>query len=143
MKTIVGHSEYVINEDGTMIKRVICESGKIRRRQLKASKQVIKGKETGYLYCTLLSRDPGNIGLFRIGIHRLVCLTYNGPAPSGQPWVNHDDGNKANNHYSNLKWSSISENIQHSFDTGLHIIPKGLGNWNTGKKRTFQAKTKM
>lgn len=39
--------------------------------------------------------------------------------PDNKPYVNHQDGNKLNNHYSNFSWVNHSENIQHAYDTGL------------------------
>jgi hypothetical protein len=33
--------------------------------------------------------------------------------------VNHMDGDKLNNHFSNLEWCSYSENNQHAWDNGL------------------------
>ena len=33
--------------------------------------------------------------------------------------VNHKDGNKKNNSFSNLEWVTQSENIAHSFENGL------------------------
>lgn len=153
MKQIAGHSDYEINEDGTIIRRVKCDSGKIRQPQVKPHFQCVKGGiyPNGYWYCTLLTRDKQRedgtfySGMYyrNIAIHRLVAITWIGQPPPGKPWVNHEDGNKINNHYTNLKWTSISENIQHAFDTGLHIVPSGTDNWNTGKKRSFESKRKM
>ena len=55
---------------------------------------------------------------FRISIHRLVAEVYcEGYSPELD--VNHKDGNKLNNHYTNLEWCTRSHNIQHSYDNGL------------------------
>jgi len=67
-------------------------------------------------------------------IHRLVAEYYVvKPQTKKKLWVNHMDGNKANNHYTNLEWSTIQENIRHALDTGL-IKPKhGSEHHNYGK----------
>lgn len=56
--------------------------------------------------------------------HRLVAQLFI-LNPANKKEVNHKDGNKSNNHYSNLEWSTRSENIQHAFDTGLSRGRKG------------------
>lgn len=58
-------------------------------------------------------------------IHRLVAEVYL-ENPNNYEQVNHKDGNKLNNHVSNLEWCSMSHNIRHAIDTGLMRTPQGI-----------------
>lgn len=51
-------------------------------------------------------------------VHRLVAMAFI-PNPDNLPEVNHKDGNKHNNHFTNLEWCTASNNKQHAHDTGL------------------------
>ena len=55
-------------------------------------------------------------------IHRLVAKAFISN-PNGYNMVNHKDGNKYNNHVSNLEWCNNSINVQHAYDNNL-IKPK-------------------
>jgi hypothetical protein len=41
------------------------------------------------------------------------------PNPMNLPIVMHLDNNKRNNHYSNLKWGTVSENTRQAYKDGL------------------------
>ncbi len=57
-------------------------------------------------------------------VHRLVAK-YFIPNPENKPQVNHIDGNKTNNNYLNLEYSTNSENQLHAIKTGLKITKVG------------------
>lgn len=59
-----------------------------------------------------------NIASTHVRVHRLVAYLYC-QNPSGYNVVNHIDGNKSNNHYTNLEWCTAEHNEKHSLDTGL------------------------
>ena len=50
--------------------------------------------------------------------HRLVAQAYI-PNENSKLIVNHKDGNKKNNHVSNLEWCTYSQNQKHAYDNGL------------------------
>ena len=69
-----------------------------------------------------------------VKVHRLVAKSYI-PNPQNKPEVNHKDGNKQNNHVSNLEWVTSSENGLHSYKLGLskkeHLLKRtGINNPN-------------
>ena len=64
-----------------------------------------------------------SIGHFRgkkkwVYAHRLVAMQFI-PTIEGKPCVNHIDGNKLNNHISNLEWCTNEENNDHAIRMGL------------------------
>lgn len=63
-------------------------------------------------------------------VHRLVALALI-PNPLNKEMVNHIDGNKKNNHISNLEWVTRSENVIHSHEIGLQISRKGSDHHNS------------
>lgn len=78
-----------------------------------------------YLYVNL-----NNNGIKQFRVHRLVALHFI-PNPNNLPEVNHIDGDKNNNHVSNLEWCTNLQNIRHSYKIGTHKIRKGDNAPNT------------
>ena len=69
--------------------------------------------------CVYLCRN-GSKRLYKI--HRLVAIVFI-PNTESKPEVNHKDGNRGNNHVSNLEWCTKSENNQHSYTVLNRISP--------------------
>jgi len=67
-------------------------------------------------YMIINTYHKGTVKTFLV--HRLVASAFI-PNPNSLPEVNHMDGNKLNNHFTNLEWVSRSENILHGIRTGL------------------------
>lgn len=109
---------YYIAEDGTV---------------LKAMKPWLNG---GYENIKLSGKHES--------IHRLVAQAFV-PNLENKPQVNHIDGNKQNNHYSNLEWVTEKENINHGhfvlgidpsknrIETDLFLDGEKLGTFDTLK----------
>lgn len=53
-------------------------------------------------------------------IHTLVAEAFLGPKPKSARTVNHKDGDKTNNHFSNLEWATYAENNRHARLTKLN-----------------------
>jgi hypothetical protein len=58
-------------------------------------------------------------------VHRLVAQEFCSGRTRRKRFVNHKDGNKHNNHYSNLEWVTERENKLHAYANGLTAHPPG------------------
>lgn len=67
-------------------------------------------------------------------VHRLVAFAFIGPQPSPLHEIAHGDGNKANNHWSNLRWATKSENCCQKREHGA--LPDIRGERHPGAKLT-------
>jgi hypothetical protein len=91
---------------------------KIKRKDgtSQTKKSITKSKRIRKDYhATTLHKESERI---TYGVHRLIAMTFL-PNPFNLPQVNHQDGNKLNNHLDNLEWSTGSDNIKHAIETGL------------------------
>lgn len=126
MKEIPGFNGwYFATECGEIYSKertVVKSNGTI---QLVKSQQMrLQNHGTGYLSVGL-SNSTGKKKTYRV--HRLIASTFIPNLDSEKDVVNHLDGNKVNNHVSNLEWCSIKENTVHAIAMGLHN-PKGVNN---------------
>lgn len=60
----------------------------------------------GYLAVSLWEHGEGKTWF----VHQIVALTFHGPRPSPTHHAAHHDGNKLNNHHSNVLWKTKVEN---------------------------------
>ena len=75
----------------------------------------IKAKD-GYLRVSLMKVGGGTT---YVPFHRIKMMAFK-PVPNmNKLQINHKDGNKENNDFSNLEWVTPKENIHHAWKTGL------------------------
>lgn len=106
VKHIEGFSDYTISELGEVISY----------KRNKPKSLIPDLNKEGYLRVVLSLEGE----TYRFSVHRLVA-THFIPNPENKPFVNHKDGNKQNNHKSNLEWCDCSYNTVHAYDNMLRL----------------------
>jgi hypothetical protein len=103
---------YQISDHGRVMRRekIIYRKGK---KPHLSKELIMKMPLAGAGYPSVL------IGKKRFLVHRLVG-EYFIPNPDNKPDINHLFGDKTDNYYKHLAWSTEKENINHAFDTGLN-----------------------
>jgi hypothetical protein len=76
-------------------------------------------RDTGYLCFNLQCPSVTTKKYLNISVHKMVAECYLGPCPNGMV-VNHKDGNKLNNHYTNLEYCTHHQNMIHAAKMGLY-----------------------
>lgn len=112
---IPGYETYHVSEEGVVINTL---TNKVLKTDLNSS---------GYKRVTLCV----DMKVIRITTHRLVALTYLYDEYLEGLVVNHKDGNKLNNHVSNLEWVTQSQNRKHAFKHKLVRRPNSKLNDQT------------
>lgn len=91
----------------------ICNTGLVRNVN---SGKLLKGTiKDGYIHVSLYPDNDDKIRPIRL--HKLVALLYC-DNENNHKVVNHKDGDKLNNHYSNLEWTTCRENTRHAAKMG-------------------------
>jgi hypothetical protein len=102
VKVVPGYEDYECDIFGNVYS---LKRGK--RRKMKLDTNI-----NGYLVLKLYK----NKKRIHFAVHRLIMLVFHGKSDLQ---VNHIDGNKKNNNFLNLEYCTPSENVRHSYKTGL------------------------
>jgi hypothetical protein len=115
------HSDYQVSNLGRVRS---CRKNKLDKFTL------LKGTvdKSGYIYFCLSNDERKN---FKVSAHRLVAQAFiSNTDPKLE--VNHINGIKTDNRVENLEWVTHSDNIKHSYRTGLQYPIRG-GNHKLSK----------
>ena len=120
--TLVDWDRYDVRENGDVIPLCGPKKGSPFKRMTHSS---------GYHQVQLKFKDGK---LKKCYLHRIVAYHFL-DNPDNLPEVNHIDGDKTNNHVSNLEWCTRKGNAQHALKSGLlsekTFLPKGESNKNS------------
>lgn len=92
---------------------IIYDNGNLYSKKSKRFLKPLKDSK-GYYYYDLRNQ---NIKYKCPKAHRLVMLAFSNQEPKAQ--INHIDGNKKNNHISNLEWCTNEQNREHAINNNL------------------------
>lgn len=101
----------------------VSDHGRVRSLGRKARILKTVKRSNGYLKVNLSKNGK----VKNQSVHRLVATAFVSN-DEDLPEVNHEDGNKENNHYSNLVWCTSSYNQKHAFANGLQKPQRGAKN---------------
>ena len=125
--TIKDYPAYKINEYGVVHRKEYEEEpdkprfGGIKRKVVAQT----LNRPNGYLRVGLVNEE----GKKNVSVAKLVAQAFIGERPEGYQ-IDHIDGNKQNNHVSNLEYVTPSENMIRATKKGLNTVPTN----RTGKK---------
>lgn len=103
----------LVFEDVKMDMYEVSSYGRIRNK--KTHQMISSCNSHGYRTAKLMHNDNKS---YNDSIHRIVCFMFVSN-DHNLPEVNHKDGDKTNNHYTNLEWCTQKENVEHAIRTGL------------------------
>ena len=110
-------------------KYYVSNTGKVKKVYNNGKERILKNSANtqGYLQldCRLKGKGQLEKGKMYV-VHRLVAEMYI-PNPDNKPFVDHIDKNKQNNHYTNLRWATRSENGSNRTNGFNYKNLKGVG----------------
>lgn len=117
----------------------VSESGKVKTKNYNhtGEEKLIKVFENSYGYMAVNLMQNGVRK--RKLVHRLVAHSFHSLSEFIGATVNHKDGNKKNNHFSNLEWCTVHENLAHAHKTGLVKYANGETHYKA-KLSSYQIK---
>lgn len=126
MKNII-YSKYPLK-----YKYLLTEDGKVYSQSTRKFLSTHLDKD-GYEKVRLICADDKR---HTFSVHRLMMENFYPRDDMKLLQVNHIDGNKLNNHISNLEWCTCEENIRHAIDHNLRALQ--CGEYNPASKLTEQ-----
>jgi hypothetical protein len=122
-KPIPGHAGYEVSDQGTVrsLDRIVIKHhfGVGREFALRGRVLALRRHTQGYRAVSLGNGKQATV-------HSLVMLAFEGPRPYGT-WINHINGDKADNRLVNLEYCTPKQNQEHAVHTGLAPMPPGAG----------------
>ena len=73
-------------------------------------------------YYSIALIDKNTSKYVTIDVHRLVAITFVTGRSKDKNIVNHIDQNKLNNHYKNLEWVSVKDNVRYSMGKSVNQV---------------------
>lgn len=107
-KIIPEHPDYEVRDDGAVRRAT---DGHVWKKGREKS----QWDHNGY-WCVKISKN-GSRKSKSAFVHRLVAMAFLPPRPSELHEIAHNDGDRKNNHCSNLRWATRTENVA---DTAIH-----------------------
>ena len=122
-RAIPGYDGYEVSSIGRVrsLDRIISDGRQLRGRVLKTW-----AAGRGYRYVCLGAQA-------KLGVHRVVALSFIGEPPKGKNEAAHLNGDPSDNRADNIVWASRSENEQHKRLHGTYARP--VNYYKPGQKR--------
>lgn len=115
IKYIEGTNKHYVSNKGNIYMGM--STGVLKRKKLT--------KIAGYYYCGITYKDGEKSYNTTKRVHRIVAHYFCKNKENLQI-VGHKDNDKTNNHYTNLYWTTTSENTQKAVDDGLLVNDMGI-----------------